>query len=165
MQKYNIIELNEKQLPDLQAIASELGLSNIGDLEKQALVYRILDEQAIALAGENKKEPKKAEGRKRGRPAKVKTQEPEAESKQSEQPAEAEQELAASEQPKTAAPAKTTKKTQASCGCCQRGRCRIGERAYQRRGAAFGRRDSPRRGEKGERGGAVDYRHGRIPDG
>lgn len=110
MQKYNIIELNEKQLPDLQAIAGELGLSNIGDLEKQALVYRILDEQAIALAGENKKEPKKAEGRKRGRPAKVKTQEPEAESKQSEQPAEAEQEPAASEQPKTAAPAKTTKK-------------------------------------------------------
>ena len=72
MQKYNIIELNEKQLPELQAIAGELGVSNAGDLEKQALVYRILDEQAIVLAEENKKEVKKPEGRKRGRPAKAK---------------------------------------------------------------------------------------------
>lgn len=73
MQKYNIIELNEKQLPELQAIAGELGVSNAGDLEKQALVYRILDEQAIVLAEENKKEVKKPEGRKRGRPAKAKS--------------------------------------------------------------------------------------------
>ena len=72
MQKYNIIELNEKQLPELQAIAGELGVSNASDLEKQALVYRILDEQAIVLAEENKKEEKKPEGRKRGRPAKAK---------------------------------------------------------------------------------------------
>lgn len=71
MQKYNIIELNEKQLPELQAIAGELGISNAGDLEKQALVYRILDEQAIFVA-EEKKEAKKPEGRKRGRPAKAK---------------------------------------------------------------------------------------------
>lgn len=72
MQKYNIIELNEKQLPELQAIAGELGISNAGDLEKQALVYRILDEQAIFVA-EEKKEVKKPEGRKRGRPAKAKS--------------------------------------------------------------------------------------------
>ena len=72
MQKYNIIELNEKELPDLQKIAEELGISKVSELDKQALVYRILDEQAIVLAEENKKEPKKPEGRKRGRPAKAK---------------------------------------------------------------------------------------------
>ncbi|MGM9756152.1 MAG: transcription termination factor Rho [Parabacteroides sp.] len=73
MQKYNIIELNEKQLPELQKIAEELGVTKASELDKQALVYRILDEQAIVLAEENKKEAKKPEGRKRGRPAKAKT--------------------------------------------------------------------------------------------
>ena len=94
MQKYNIIELNEKELPELQKIAEELGISKVSELDKQALVYRILDEQAIVLAEENKKEPKKPEGRKRGRPAKAKgTQE-----KPAEEPAEGEP-VAAAEQP------------------------------------------------------------------
>ena len=86
MQKYNIIELNEKELPDLQKIAEELGISKVSELDKQALVYRILDEQAIVLAEENKKEPKKPEGRKRGRPAKAKG----APEKPAEEPAEGE---------------------------------------------------------------------------
>lgn len=73
MQKYNIIELNEMQLPELQAVAGELGVSKVSELDKQELVYRILDEQAIVLAEENKKEVKKPEGRKRGRPAKMKS--------------------------------------------------------------------------------------------
>ena len=72
MQKYNIIELNEKQLADLQTIAEELHIPNAAELEKQALIYRILDEQAIASAEENAKE-KKPQGRKRGRPAKTKS--------------------------------------------------------------------------------------------
>ena len=47
MQKYNIIELNEKQLTDLQAIAGDLGLKKVKALSKQDLIYRILDEQAV----------------------------------------------------------------------------------------------------------------------
>lgn len=48
---YNIIQLNEKDLPELQQIAKELGLNKISDLKKDKLVYRILDEQAVVEAG------------------------------------------------------------------------------------------------------------------
>ncbi len=76
MQKYNILELNEKLLPELQGIAEELGIKKVSSLKKEELVYRILDEQAISYAGiqaekEKEKEAKKQTGRKRGRPAKV----------------------------------------------------------------------------------------------
>ena len=52
MQKYNILELNEKQLPELQEIAQSLGIPNIKTFQKPQLVYKILDEQAITVAGE-----------------------------------------------------------------------------------------------------------------
>ena len=66
MQKYNILELNEKLLPELQSIAEELGIKKISSLKKEELVYRILDVQAISYAGqqaekEKEKEAKKAE--------------------------------------------------------------------------------------------------------
>jgi len=66
MQKYNILELNEKLLPELQSIAGELGIKKVSSLKKEELVYRILDEQAISLAGiqvekQKEKEAKKAE--------------------------------------------------------------------------------------------------------
>ncbi|MDR2533571.1 MAG: transcription termination factor Rho [Tannerellaceae bacterium] len=51
MQKYNILELNEKLLPELQKIAGELGIKKISSFKKDELVYRILDEQAISIAG------------------------------------------------------------------------------------------------------------------
>jgi transcription termination factor Rho len=51
MQKYNILELNEKLLPELQTIAGELGIKKINSFKKEELVYRILDEQAISIAG------------------------------------------------------------------------------------------------------------------
>ncbi len=47
---YNIVQLNEKSLTDLQAIANELGISKPESLSKEDLVYRILDEQAISNA-------------------------------------------------------------------------------------------------------------------
>ena len=47
---YNIIQLNDKDLSELQQIAKELGLDNIDSLRKEDLVYRILDEQAIVGA-------------------------------------------------------------------------------------------------------------------
>lgn len=47
---YNIIQLNDKDLSELQEIAKELGLKKTTSLKKEELVYRILDEQAIAGA-------------------------------------------------------------------------------------------------------------------
>ena len=73
MQKYNILELNEKLLPELQSIAEELGIKKVDSLKKEELVYRILDEQAISYAGiqaEKKKDVKKSEGRKKSRSTK-----------------------------------------------------------------------------------------------
>ena len=79
MQKYNIIELNEKQLPELEIIAGELGITVDSGITKESLIYRILDEQAISLAGlrsEKNKDMKKQDankpsGKKRGRPSKA----------------------------------------------------------------------------------------------
>ena len=79
MQKYNIIELNEKQLPELEKIAGELGITVDSGITKESLIYRILDEQAISLAGlrsEKNKDMKKQDankpsGKKRGRPSKA----------------------------------------------------------------------------------------------
>lgn len=69
---YNIILLNDKNLSELQAIASELGITNVESIEKKDLIYRILDEQAIVgatkkVAAEKKKEERKAEKKKRAR--------------------------------------------------------------------------------------------------
>ncbi|MDR0995327.1 MAG: transcription termination factor Rho [Tannerella sp.] len=80
MQKYNILELNEKLLPELQEIAGELGVKKVTSFKKDELVYRILDEQAISLAGiqvekAKEKEAQKAkekEARKAERQAKAK---------------------------------------------------------------------------------------------
>ena len=47
---YNIIQLSNKELGELQDIAKEMGIKGIKSLERQDLIYRILDEQAIAGA-------------------------------------------------------------------------------------------------------------------
>ena len=47
---YNIIQLREKELSDLQKIAEELGLKKISSLGKDDLIFKILDEQAIVGA-------------------------------------------------------------------------------------------------------------------
>ena len=47
---YNIIQLNDKDLSELQTIARELGIKKTDSLKKEELVYKILDEQAIAGA-------------------------------------------------------------------------------------------------------------------
>ena len=70
MQKYNILELNEKLLPELQGIAEELGIKKVRSYKKEELVYKILDEQAISLAGiqvekAKEKEIKRAERKSR----------------------------------------------------------------------------------------------------
>ncbi len=82
MQKYNILELNEKLLTELQSIAEELGIKKVRSSKKEELVYRILDEQAISYAGiqaekEKEKEAKKAEKKtKAKKPAKTTASKP-----------------------------------------------------------------------------------------
>ena len=46
---YNIIQLNDKDLSELQSIAKELGIKKTDSLKKEDLVYKILDEQAIVI--------------------------------------------------------------------------------------------------------------------
>lgn len=45
---YNIIELNEKLTKDLRVIAKDLGIRRPDAFKKEELIYKILDEQAIA---------------------------------------------------------------------------------------------------------------------
>ena len=61
---YNIIQLNDKELSELQTIAKELGIMKAESMKKDELVYGILDEQAIA--GASKKAAK--EGAKDAQP-------------------------------------------------------------------------------------------------
>jgi len=64
MQKYNILELNSKQISELQEIAETLGINKVKSLPKEDLVYRILDEQAITWAGKQvEKEARKRDKR------------------------------------------------------------------------------------------------------
>ena len=67
---YNIIQLNEKDLSELQVIAKELGIKKTDSLKKEDLVYKILDEQAIAgatkkVAADKLKEERKEEQKKK----------------------------------------------------------------------------------------------------
>ena len=50
MRIYNILELNEKLTTDLRVIAKELGIRRPDAFKKEELIYKILDEQAIAEA-------------------------------------------------------------------------------------------------------------------
>ena len=67
---YNIIQLKDKDLSELQVIAKELGIKKTDSLKKEDLVYKILDEQAIAgatkkVAADKLKEERKEEQKKK----------------------------------------------------------------------------------------------------
>src|SRR3982751_1648871 len=47
---YDILQLNEMLVPELLDIAEELNIPNAKKMDKQELVYKILDSQAIAGA-------------------------------------------------------------------------------------------------------------------
>lgn len=69
---YNIIQLNDKDLSELQIIAKELGIKKADSFKKEDLVYKILDEQAIVgatkkVAADKLKEERKEEKNKRSR--------------------------------------------------------------------------------------------------
>ena len=77
---YNIIQLNDKHLSELQVIAKELGIKKADSFKKEELVYKILDEQAIAgatkkVAAEKLKEERKGDKNKRSRTAAPKKEE------------------------------------------------------------------------------------------
>ena len=44
---FDILQLNEKLLPELKEIAKKLKIDNYESLKKQDLVYKILDHQAL----------------------------------------------------------------------------------------------------------------------
>ena len=67
---YNIIQLNDKNLSELQVIAKELGIKKADSYKKEDLVYKILDEQAIVgatkkVAADKLKEERKEEQKKK----------------------------------------------------------------------------------------------------
>ena len=44
---YHIEQLRSKEIADLQSIAAELGIKGIKSLDRDSLIYRILDGQAM----------------------------------------------------------------------------------------------------------------------
>ncbi|MCX7986563.1 MAG: transcription termination factor Rho [Bacteroidales bacterium] len=60
---YDIVELNEKQLPELQEIAQSLGITKVENLKKQDLIYKILDQQAIMATFKKEKNTKTSENK------------------------------------------------------------------------------------------------------
>ncbi|MEN9685154.1 MAG: transcription termination factor Rho, partial [Bacteroidota bacterium] len=68
---YDILQLNDMLLPELLDIAEQLNISGAKKLDKQGLIYKILDGQAVK-ASESKEDPKKKNARTR-KPVTVKT--------------------------------------------------------------------------------------------
>lgn len=66
---YDILQLNDMLLPELLDIAEQLKITGTKKLDKQGLIYKILDSQAVK-ASEVKDEPKK-KGAPAGRPKKA----------------------------------------------------------------------------------------------
>ena len=68
---YDILQLNDMLLPELLDIAEQLNISGAKKLDKQGLIYKILDGQAVQ-ASETKDDPKKKAARPR-KPVTLKT--------------------------------------------------------------------------------------------
>ncbi len=56
---YDILQLNDMLVPELQDIAEQLAIPNFKKLEKQDLVYKILDKQAVAGNASKEEEDEK----------------------------------------------------------------------------------------------------------
>ncbi|MEL6589900.1 MAG: transcription termination factor Rho [Bacteroidota bacterium] len=97
---YDIIELNNHEVSNLQEIAHKLGIEEVDKLAKQDLIFRILDKQALMAPeelaaikastdesnGAEAEPPAEEKPKRRGR--KKKTEEPAAEEPKEEKPAE-----------------------------------------------------------------------------
>jgi transcription termination factor Rho len=67
---YDIIELNSKQAGELKDIAKGLNIAKFNQLEKQDLIYQILDHQALNPSSEDVESEKKSAFKKSVRPRK-----------------------------------------------------------------------------------------------
>lgn len=89
---YDILQLNDMLVPELQDIAEQLAIANYKKLEKQDLVFKILDKQAVAGAdnGKDEKPKRKRIIKATGKPAEEATEKPavKAAAKKAEPPAE-----------------------------------------------------------------------------
>ena len=78
---YDILQLNDKLVPELKEIAQKVGVKGYNKLTKQDLIYKILDEQALAEKNNQAKqvpvvdEPNPSTGRRPRKPA-TKTETP-----------------------------------------------------------------------------------------
>ena len=82
---YDIISLNSKDLSEIREIAKSMNIPKVEKLEKQDLIYKILDHQALNPSQEVLASEKKEVKRGRGRPRKVgrpKKEEPKVEKKE-----------------------------------------------------------------------------------
>ena len=70
---YDILQLNDMLLPELQDVAEGLKIENFKKLTKQDLVYKILDKQAIVGGGAKKNASTDGEKPKRKRIVKAST--------------------------------------------------------------------------------------------
>lgn len=70
---YDILQLNDMLLPELQDIAENLRIADVKKLNKQDLVYKILDRQAVVGSQQKSAAPADADKRKRKRIVKATT--------------------------------------------------------------------------------------------
>ena len=59
---YDILQLNDMLVPELQDIAEQLAIPNYKKIDKQELIYKILDNQSIMSAetkGSQEEKPKR----------------------------------------------------------------------------------------------------------
>ena len=70
---YDILQLNEMLVPELQDLAKSLGLRSYSKLSKQDLIYKILDHQAVSTNGATEAPAEKKEEKKERRPRKRRT--------------------------------------------------------------------------------------------
>ena len=66
---YDILQLNDMLVPELLDIAEQLNISNTKNLDKQELIYKILDKQAIMTPTEKKKQVEKPKRKRIVKPA------------------------------------------------------------------------------------------------
>ncbi len=60
---YDILQLNDKLVTELRAIAKELGVKRTSTLNKQDLIYKILDQQALTAEAPTEEVPEKPKRR------------------------------------------------------------------------------------------------------
>jgi transcription termination factor Rho len=70
---YDILQLNDMLLPELLDVAEQLNISNAKKLDKQELIYKILDGQAVKESEANNDEAKPVKKARTRKPVTVKT--------------------------------------------------------------------------------------------